>query len=139
MNYMEQVAKMLGVEFGERFKIDFNDLLTNSDYYDNDYYFSDSGLKNDNHSIAPMDVSILYNLICGKCFIKRKPWKPNEGDNFWFVDTDEVVCRYCVFNSQDADYVNYYKLGNCYRTKEEAEANLDRWIAFYESDEVLEV
>ena len=32
-----------------------------------------------------------------------------------------------------------YKLGNFYRTAEEAEANRDKWVAFYASDEVLEV
>lgn len=35
--------------------------------------------------------------------------------------------------------MNYYKLGNCYRTKAEAEFNRDKWMAFYASDEVLEV
>lgn len=38
-----------------------------------------------------------------------------------------------------SSHKNYYKLGNFYRTCEEAEANRDKWIAFYASDEVLEV
>lgn len=136
MNYMSEVAKMLGVELGERFKIDFNGLLTNSDYYDN-YYFSDSGLKNDNHSIAPMDVSILYNLICGKCFIKRKPWKPEVGECYYFIDESGLT----VWDTWGESYedILLYKLGNFYKTREDADKDAVKWLAFYKSDEVLEV
>ena len=138
MNYMEQVAKMLGVELGERFNIDFG-------IYDNfnrnfDYYLSKSGIVLDSKDHSCISNDVLCGIIYGYYTIKRKPWKPRDAeDDFWYVDADREVCRFSHFCSKDADYMNYYKLGNCYRTKEEAESNLDKWTAFYESDEVLEV
>ena len=133
-NYMAEVAKMLGVELGERFNI------TNCR---GDYYFTDSDFKRDGDELA--FYSTLYSILNGTYTIKRKPWKPKDNENYWYIDENGEAwsgeawrnrfddCEYA------SDYMNYYKLGNCYRTREEAEANRDKWVAFYESDEVLEV
>ena len=43
-----------------------------------------------------------------------------------------------TWTDRTLDY-SLYKLGNCYRTEEEAESNRDKWVTFYASDEVLEV
>ena len=51
-------------------------------------------------------------------------------------DIREIEWHPCRYMS---NHVNRYKLGNCYRTREEAEANRDKWVAFYASDDVLEV
>ena len=134
MNYMSEVAKMLGVELGEKFKIHGNEFDSNYTYY-----LTNNGIVIDKDGYACASNDVLCDLIRGKYTIKRKPWKPNDNDDFWYVDVDGYVYRYCCFNIEDADYVNYYKLGNCYRTPEEAEANSAKWLAFYESDEVLDV
>ena len=143
MNYMLEVAKMLGVELGEKFKINFENDPTNisgRNISDHEYFFSSDGIEVVTAGYACISVDVLFNLLRGKWTIKRKPWKPKDAeDDFWYVDADREVCRFSHFCSKDADYMNYYKLGNCYRTKEEAEANLDKWKAFYESDEVLEL
>ena len=39
----------------------------------------------------------------------------------------------------DAIDLSLYMLGNCYFSRANAEADRDKWIAFYASDEVLEV
>lgn len=137
MNYMAEVAKMLGVELYERFQI--INLENNIPISDYNYYFTDKDIEIDDAGHGCSGEYILINLVYGDFAIKRKPWKPKDGDKFWYVDADEVICSYVDFNHNDADHVNYYKLGNCYRTREEAEANRDKWIAFYKSDEVLEV
>ena len=135
MNYMSEVAKMLGVELGERFR-----LYDDDREYEVDYYFLEDGIyvgiPNKNHRA---NSGLLFDIVTGEYNIKRKPWRPEEGDGFWYMDADGGVYHYSNFNSTDADYVNYYKLGNCYRTKEEVEANREKWKAFYASDEVLEV
>ena len=43
-----------------------------------------------------------------------------------------------VWDNDEID-LNFYILGNCYLIREEAEADRDKWINFYASDEVLEV
>lgn len=76
-------------------------------------------------------------ILDGKMVIKHKPWKPSEGDKYWYVSSDGSV-DYYSWTDDTMDFLAY-KLGNCYKTEREAEANRDKWIAFYASDEVLEV
>lgn len=122
-NYMAEVAKLLGVEMNKDFECEESSCtyrITEHGFMCNGCYGADS----------------LMMLLCGERTIRRRPWKPNVADVFWHVD-------YCgnVQHKQwvSWDYFNFYKIGNCYRTREEAEANRDKWISFYESDEVLEV
>lgn len=136
VNHMPELAKMLGVEPDEEFKI--------SQEPGSLYKFDSSfgmlmNIKEDG-SLWQAASCDLERLIYGVYTIKRKPWKPQDGENYWYVDErGDAWCN----EFDDCEYVsghmNYYKLGNCYRTKKKAEANRDKWVAFYASDEVLEV
>lgn len=132
VNHMEEVAKMLGVEFGEKFKIVFAD--GNTGIYD--YYLNEKGICVVGFGQSDR-LDLLYNLILGTASIKRIHWKPNDQDVCWSVLPDNNITGW-PWNG-GTDDMNYYKLGNCYRTKAEAESNRDKWMAFYASDEVLEV
>ena len=134
MNHMAEVAKLLGVELGERFKVVFAGVQ-----YAVDYYLSEDGIKIDEEG-AVCKQDLLKDLICGEYSIKRKPWKPKDGDVYWYVcaDGDLAVEEWWESAKEICD-MNTYKLGNCYRTKEEAEANREKWIKFYASDDILEV
>ena len=139
-NHMSEVAKMLGVELGEEF-------MCSNGY---EYILKDNGIiesrySNDARFCESIFSATLNDLLNGKLTIKRKPWKPKDDENYWYIDENGEAwsgeawrnrfddCEYA------SDHMNYYKLGNCYRTREEAEANRDKWVAFYASDEVLEV
>lgn len=124
MNYMPEVAKMLGVELGEEFKIS-----------NVNYVLADDGLINLNNNTNA--VTTLTNILTGTYTIERKPWKPNKYEAYFLIDEDGLV-SYDEWMSTSTD-LNYYKLGNCYRSQEEAEKNKQKWIDFYSSDEVLEV
>lgn len=134
-NHMAEVAKMLGVELGEEFNIDYaTDITTLS------AKVTDTGFHIINSNSPEFSGLFLNLLLSGQLEIKRSPWKPKRGETYWYVEKDGDIwerewhsCRYM------SDHVNRYKLGNCYRTCEEAEANRDKWIKFYASDEVLEV
>ena len=86
---------------------------------------------------ANIRIKLSENLIFGICTIKRKPWKPVKDDIYWTVLSSEVIRSY-MWKNDTTDLLSY-KLGNCYKTQEEAEYNYDKWVAFYASDEVLEV
>ena len=136
MNYMDQVAKMLGVELGEEFKI----IMPSTSCWAKAYLNENNGLAITDSNVSDTlnwKVYELTHLLTGTHIIKRKPWKPKYKETYCFVDEDGCICSDAWGNS----YVdlNLYKLGNCYRTKEEAEANSAKWEAFYASDEVLEV
>lgn len=126
MNYMSEVAKILGVELGEEFSVGtlgVNYVLTN----DGLFYATDRSRCD----------HILVNILTDGTDINRKPWMPKNGG--WYYCIDVLGCLGCEQWFGESVDINYYKLGNCYRTKEEAEANREKWKAFYASDEVLEV
>ena len=132
-NHMAEVAKMLGVELGEEFEV--------SVYSSRKYKITESGISVYDDDIwkssMPSASFILENLLVGRCTIERKPWKPSVDDILWLVDQngDLISSKRRKYTEQ----LVLYKIGNCYRTYEEAGANRDKWVAFYESDDVLEV
>ena len=102
------------------------------------YYFTEKGLCWNNVPDSDENcVWTLYYLLNGAFTIKRKPWKPKESDTYYYVNQEGHVISFRWWNTYTE--ILLYKLGNCYRTEEEAEANRDKWAAFYASDEVLEV
>lgn len=124
-NYMAEVAKLLGVELGKEFEIE--------DVFDLKYKLTNQGSLL--YGIPQPEV--LCKLLRGEFIIKCPPWKPKYNEEYWCVGINSAVGR----NYWDGHFVHVinYKLGNCYRTKAEAEANRDKWVAFYASDEVLDV
>lgn len=136
-NYMEQVAKMLGVELYEEFEIVFPVSYT----CHATAMFTDEGIKvisTDVYDSYNFKAYVLTHLLNGNYGIKRKPWKPKDGEEYYCIEMlyGDAVCNHWRGLWMD---VMYYKVGNCYRTKEEAEANRAKWFIFYKSDEVLEV
>ena len=138
-NYMSEIAKMLGVELGEEFEIVFPEPCS----CHATVMFTDGGVRiinTDVYDIYNFKAYVLRDLCTGAYGIKRKPWKPEDDETYWYIDENGEAWRNRFDNCEYAsDHMNYYKLGNCYRTREEAEANRDKWVAFYASDEVLEV
>lgn len=113
-NYMQDVAKMLGVELGEEFKIDGSNLIYK--FFENELCFQCDGawLRADN---------ILINLIKGDSKIVKLPWQPRKG---------EVYCR-PEYGFEDVAFDNWgnhpidfalKEAGMIFKTKEECEAAL---------------
>lgn len=119
-NLIPQIAKMLGVELGEEFKIKGYDGLT--------YKLTDNGLELatvDGQKMKWFDHGALNSLLKGKMEIVKLPWKPKEGESFytftaaygeWSVSLDmwaEEPCNYALLDK-----------GWIYRTEKEAIAAL---------------
>ena len=132
MNYMAEVAKMLGVELGEEFYIKEQPKIKCVIYNGNLYVYPvDDGI-----CTIPSPEKTLSRLLNGSITIKCKLWKPKSGEYYWAVrpNGDVILTNW----ANDCGDNSNYKIGNCYRTRKEAEANRDKWIKFYTSDEVLE-
>ena len=129
MNIMAEIAKLLGVEIEERFKIMF--------FYDTKdkkesklvYYLSDKGLhrgtgKSELESYI-CDDETLRELLTGIHAIIKLPRKPKDGEKVWYwgIDTGSPVWDY--FRSNDLQFLSMYRLGKLYRTKAEAEAHME--------------
>lgn len=133
MNYMSQVAKLLGVELGEEFEINENKHWICS--------FTESQFKVSSKDKAYVNASlgehVLAELIGGVYTVKRKPWMPEHGEYYYFVDKDGDI-RADRNGDVTVDLL-LYKTGNCYRTFNAAKENAQKWKDFYASNEVLEV
>ena len=129
-NHMAEVAKMLGVELGEEFECSngYKYILKEDGIIEPKYKDSFS-----TNTFSPALVALLN----GEMVIKHKPWKPSKGDKYWYISSNGSADYYC-WTGDTTDFL-IYKLGNCYKTSQEAEDNRDKWVAFYASDEVLGV
>ena len=134
MNYMAEVAKMLGVELGEEFEIDYGHTRTaTANITKTGLHIIDTNMVDFSGDLNRVTLDW---LLGGKCTIKRKPWKPKYGEIYYCVNTFGQVCEEQWY--RDILDRMFYKIGNCYKDASQAEANRDKWIAFYASDEVLE-
>ena len=123
-NYMEDVAKLLGVELGEEFECEethYTYSITRDGLTCNGCWGADSFMM----------------ILNGELTIKRKPRKPKMDEFYWIVKPDGEV-GYLRWYDSYSDMA-LYKIGNCYRYKVDADRDRDKWISFYASDEILEV
>lgn len=115
MSYIEQVAKMLGVEIGEEFEIEGDD-------------FNPYSLENDGLYDKDKDLShyILVDLIIGELKIKKQ-WKPKMREEYYFIRTSE---NYFMLDLNEWEGTNSEKdmleQHNVFKTKEEAEQALQK-------------
>lgn len=118
-NLLPEIAKMLGVELGEEFKIKGYDGLT--------YKLTDNGLELttvDGQKTKWFDNGALNSLLKGKMEIVKLPWKPKEGDVFYsFALRGKWVVRLYRWTGSPCNCALLDK-GWVYRTWEEAEAAL---------------
>lgn len=120
-NLIPEIAKMLGVELGEEFKIETFDYVT--------YRFDNDGLKVtfDKKPEAKEETANveLCGLLSGK-YVKM-PWKPRKNDDYYTFSFGGLSEEWVVVKQQwDAHPYERALLdkGWVYRTREEAQAAL---------------
>lgn len=59
---------------------------------------------------------------------KKVRWKPKDGELCYFITATGCIGNF-YFSSKDSLNCKHYKIGNCFKTKEEAQKELDRRIA----------
>lgn len=135
-NNMEEIAKLLDVELDEEFELIFP---SNSSCYATVKLTIDGAkvISTNVYDVFNFKAYLLEHLIKGSYGIKHKSWKPKFNERYYSVGVDGSTEDGTWLN----DFLDYtlYKIGNCYRTVEEARANRVKWGKFYDSDEVLKV
>ena len=125
MNYMKKVADMLRVEMGEEFEIE--------GYGDSKFKITKEGLYNSN---GHHDVSLFHGILTGNVKIKHRPWKPRQGQKYfhydWCSDESEWLLIEETFEGDPYD-LNNFAMGNCFETRDDAEAHTKDVIARYEA------
>ena len=138
MNYMKDIAKLLGVELEEEFYLED---VTDGYYFSDDNFkkvtfrLSDTGMfrKDKNTETGWKDLTCyLMAILTGRYTIVKKPWKPSRGLRYYYV-TPIKTLDHTVFDSSSYWDVMAYTLGNCFRTKEEItpEALEETWQKCY--------
>ena len=121
MTYWKQFAEMLGLELEQEFR------LVNPDgtKVDNDLYkITEDGLfykkRKDGVWLAEPSTT-LSSLLQGLCKAVPKPWKPKYGEQYWSYSVKRSQACCGMFGEYVKDYA-YWKLGNCFKTSEEAQS-----------------
>ena len=125
-NLLPGIAKMLGVELGEEFKVKGDDELT--------YVFTDDGLKvtfGDGIEISTIATnSAFVALVKGQDEIVKE-WKPKKGElcySFGYRNRPKWGVSQQIWEKHPANIALFEK-GCVYRTRAEAEAALPKVAA----------
>lgn len=113
---MKDVAKILGVELEEEFKIKGFEPI---------YKITNYGLviKTDSNNWCEMSGDTFLQLIRGDYVIRKLPWQPKKGDEYYFPGEGfNNVCRALWGNTVFG--FAYKEAGLIFKTYEECEAEL---------------
>lgn len=114
MNLMPEILEKLGLEIDERFDVESDGVkVLENVYFDSGYFLVD--IFSEDHS------AWLSNILSGTVKIVKKPWNPKGGETYFCVYIDGQVVRN-TFMKWRTDDCAFIAMGNCFRTKEEAEA-----------------
>ena len=116
MNYMKDVAKILGVELEEEFKIKGFEPI---------YKITNYGLviKTDSNNWREMSGDTFLQLIRGDYVIRKLPWQPKDGEKYYTPSPlfDRAI-RYC-WDDFPLDFA-LKEVGMVFKTEKECEATL---------------
>lgn len=125
-NLIPEIAKMLGVEIGEEFKIKGYEEWFYK--FDNDRVLKFKHNDDVKMSVAPVSVYVaFFALLKGECEIIKLPWKPKQDETFYTFGIHATENKWVVVSVKWWDNVKnlaLYKIGWIYRSQAEAEAAL---------------
>ena len=115
-NYMQDVARMLGVELGEKFNV--------SSCGQTLYMLTEDGLSClvCDKWVEQADFAFM-TLIKGKYKIIKRPWQPKNGDRYYFPVDGFTITSCAIWCDSTLEYA-LKEAGMIFKTKEECEAAL---------------
>lgn len=119
-NLMPEVLKMLGVEYGEKFKLCEHGEELRDGFY---YFVEDMGLRHLNLDGKEYHAhEMLEELLTGYYEIVKvkSPWEPKKGDSYFFPSLPKNCVVKLIWTDNTYDYA-LKALGMVYRTREEAQ------------------
>lgn len=115
-NYMPEIAKMLGVEVGEKFNV--------SSCGQTLYKLTEDGLSClvCDKWVEQADFAFMA-LIKGKYKIIKLPWEPKYGDKYYYPESNFTRVSWYKWANDSVDFA-LKEAGMIFRTKEECAAAL---------------
>ena len=125
-NYMAEVAKLLGVELEEEFRI--------TGFPENCRHKLDKGglwHYNEERDWWDDDSYALTRLLGGNARVIKLPWKPKIDEQYYIpCIVAQPKCRFSVYYWNNNDYDNEcYRMGLICKTSEEAIALTEKMLA----------
>ena len=119
-NFMPEIARLLGVELGEEF------IIANADRKETVVLAMD-GLHviQPNNVVGPDHGKLLSKVLQGLYEVKKKPWEPKYEETYYRPNITYAVVSNSIWREGTFDY-SLKELGMVYRTREEAEAHLEK-------------
>ena len=112
MATMKDLANLLGLELYEEFKI--------RDAYGK-YRITEKTLERSNEGTWEESYILIEELFNGRR--ELEPWKPENGKEYYYVNIYSIASSIW---QNDAIDIALYKMGNCFKTQEEAEKNREK-------------
>lgn len=110
---------MLGVELGEEFSLKNN--KTNELNECRYKITQEEGIMYSIDREKWVRSAVLMSIINGSYSVVKLPWKPKNDEKFWYYSETINQATYHKWSFGNYDLC-LWKLGNCFRTEEEAEA-----------------
>ena len=119
MNLIPMIAKELGVEIEEEFRI------KDESGIDEDFHrFTDCGLVYYDQAMCEWQESMrILELIEGRAEVVKKPFEPKNCERYWYVywSKNGINTSYTLWDGYSTlSWLDKY-CGNCFRTEVEAE------------------
>lgn len=124
MNHAKQIANMLGLEIGEKFKIKGHPNMGTFWFVDDvsmgmkDAWQYDMGSEMYDLGLEPEEL--LEQVLTGFYEVERVPWKPKKGDVYWYYSIAYGDAYATEWENTTVELISW-KTGNCFRTEVEAE------------------
>lgn len=139
-NHMAEIAKLIGLELGESFRVGNDDSLKS--YY---FRFTNIGLEfstaNEDDVWVTANSYTLFSLLRGELAVIKLPWKPKMEGKYYIpcIHCNESclfsVCYWCGDSADE----KFYQLGLVCKTREEAIAMTKKMIAGLEKKTIAAV
>lgn len=117
MNYYKKIAEMLGVELGEEFNLKQN--KTKNIIRPRYKITQEEGLMCSTGGEKWNRSSSLLAIFSGAYSIVKLPWKPKEGEAYWYYSETFQHAFASEWIGSLCDLL-YWKSGNFFKTKKEA-------------------
>ena len=128
-NYMPKVAKMLGVKIDEPFDI----ISSKCGEIKMPFcpYIFDGQTIRDCNGVEIIDF-IISNLLKGKFSLQKHPWRPKNGEKYWYCSAQDGCVYWAIFCTGMTRDLAFLNMRNCFPTEEAAEAAKHRILEKFE-------
>lgn len=116
-NLMPEIAKLLGVELGEKF------IIENAEHNLQVVLVADGLHVTKDDFLGSSNSKLLQNVLCGLFEVKKLPWEPKNCDDYYVLDARTGIIECYSWGATTFDLA-VKAMGIIYRTEAEAKTHM---------------